>query len=234
MRALGGDHITSACRTCLNAADHLRAVTSLAVEHRQLNLAAAGSLARGAIENGATAFWLIHPRSRDEGLSTRCSGGRRRLMINREQWAISAWEAPQPSRCSSVFDRVIAAALRVCQDRTLAPPNVQRFPNDTTRRRSGVMRNLSVIITACCHHRLPALMTASSVACVAENAGCVADYVALLCWAALGEMAGPCDHDKRSGCGVMILARVRPQAEPVINKEQDHQCQTSARGREDL
>jgi len=32
----------------------------------------------------------------------------------------------------------------------------------------------------------------------------------------------------------MILARVRPQAEPVINKEQDHQCQTSARGREDL
>jgi len=91
------------------------------------------------------------------------------------------------------------------------------------------MRKVSVIITA-----LPALMTASSVACVAENAGCVADYVALLCWAALGEMAGPCDHDKRSGCGVMILARVRPQAEPVINKEQDHQCQTSAGGREDL
>jgi len=119
MRALGGDHITSACRTCLNAADHLRAVTSLAVEHRQLNLAAAGSLARGAIENGATAFWLIHLRSRDEGLSTRCSGGRRRLMINREQWAISAWEAPQPSRCSSVFDWVIAAALRVYQDRAV-------------------------------------------------------------------------------------------------------------------
>jgi hypothetical protein len=41
---LGGYQITSAFRTCLNAAaDHLYAVTSLVVEHRQLNLAATGS-----------------------------------------------------------------------------------------------------------------------------------------------------------------------------------------------
>jgi hypothetical protein len=45
--------------------------------------------------------------------------------------------------------RVIPAALRVHQDRTVGASNVQRFPNDTTRRRSGVMRNVSVIITAC-------------------------------------------------------------------------------------
>jgi hypothetical protein len=87
---LGVYHITSAFRTCLNAAaDHLHAVTRLVVEHRQLNLAATGSLARGA-----TAFWVIHPKSRDERSCTRCSGGRRTLMTNRERWAISALEAP--------------------------------------------------------------------------------------------------------------------------------------------
>jgi hypothetical protein len=64
---LGGFQITTAFRMCLMAAaDHLHALTSLVVEQQRLHLAAPASLARGAIENGATAFWLIHPKSRDE------------------------------------------------------------------------------------------------------------------------------------------------------------------------
>jgi hypothetical protein len=64
---LGGYQITTAFRMCLMAAaDHLHALTSLVVEHQRLHLAAPASLARGAIENGATAFWLIHPKLRDE------------------------------------------------------------------------------------------------------------------------------------------------------------------------
>ncbi len=63
---LGGFQITTAFRMCLMAAvDHLHALTSLVVELERLHLAAPASLARGAIENGATAFWLIHPKSRD-------------------------------------------------------------------------------------------------------------------------------------------------------------------------
>jgi hypothetical protein len=64
---LGGYQITTAFRICLMAAvDHLHALTSLVVELQRLHLAAPASLARGVIENGATAFWLIHPKSRDE------------------------------------------------------------------------------------------------------------------------------------------------------------------------
>jgi hypothetical protein len=64
---LGDYQITTAFRMCLMAAaDHLHALTSLVVELQRLHLAAPASLARGAIENGATAFWLIHPKSRDE------------------------------------------------------------------------------------------------------------------------------------------------------------------------
>jgi hypothetical protein len=243
--SLGGYHITSALLTCLNAAaDHLHAVTSLVVVHRQLNLAATGSLARGAIENGATAFWLIHPRSRDERIvhtlqwwaknahdqqgavgdlgiggapaeqvfvRLRYLASARRLDIKADTRGYASTEVVEyAERYGTTMDgappdhlllrwqlcsgfahgrtwanlvgldakvvrelspgisqmqftntmeralyteagsvRVIPAALRVHQDRTVGASNVQRFPNDTTRRRSGVMRNVSVIITAC-------------------------------------------------------------------------------------
>jgi len=46
--------------------DHLHAVTALVVGQQALHVAAPASLARGVLENAGTAFWLAHPRSRDE------------------------------------------------------------------------------------------------------------------------------------------------------------------------
>jgi hypothetical protein len=54
-------------RLCLTAAaDHLHAVKVLVVEQEMLHIAAPASLARGAIENAATAVWVLGPSQRDE------------------------------------------------------------------------------------------------------------------------------------------------------------------------
>jgi hypothetical protein len=110
-----------------------------------------GSLARVAIENGAKAFWLIHPKSRDERIMHTLQWWAKNLMINRGRWAISALEVPQPSRFfAALISRlprvdmpvptsgaggvgVIAAALRVHQDRTVDASVHQDRADDTSR-----------------------------------------------------------------------------------------------------
>lgn len=67
---LDGYPITSAFHLTLMAAiDHLHALTSLVEVHRMLHVAAPGSLARGVMENAATAFWLIRPPQRNERMT---------------------------------------------------------------------------------------------------------------------------------------------------------------------
>jgi hypothetical protein len=125
---LGSYQMTSAFRTCLNAAaDHLHTVTSLVVEHRQLNLAATGSLARGAIENGATAFWLLHPKSRDERIMHTLHAnlvGRDAKVVREASPGISQMQftnTMERALCITAGGLwVITAALRVHQDRTVA------------------------------------------------------------------------------------------------------------------
>ncbi|WP_416958166.1 hypothetical protein ACNKF0_10515 [Nocardioides sp. T5] len=59
--------VSHAVTQCLMAAiDHAQAVRSLVVTHQELHTAAPGSLARGLVENAATAFWILHPASRRE------------------------------------------------------------------------------------------------------------------------------------------------------------------------
>jgi hypothetical protein len=50
----------------LAATDHLHAAKTLVVDQRVLHVAAPASLARGALENAATAIWLLHPAARNE------------------------------------------------------------------------------------------------------------------------------------------------------------------------
>lgn len=62
-------HVSHVLRMCLTAGvDHLHAVKVLVVEQGVLHVAAPSSLARGALENFATAYWIIGPSSRDERL----------------------------------------------------------------------------------------------------------------------------------------------------------------------
>jgi hypothetical protein len=58
--------VSHSVRMCLVAGvDHLDAVRALLLELRKLHNAAPFSLARGAIENLSTAFWILHPPSRN-------------------------------------------------------------------------------------------------------------------------------------------------------------------------
>ncbi|HVT64630.1 MAG TPA: hypothetical protein VHD81_05725 [Mycobacteriales bacterium] len=66
-RASDPFHVSHLIRQCLNAGiDHLHAAKVLVVDARLLHVAAPSSLARGAIENFAAAFWVLGPRRRVE------------------------------------------------------------------------------------------------------------------------------------------------------------------------
>src|SRR5688572_8074481 len=57
-------HVMRWCITA--AADHLHAVKTLVVDAHVLHVAAPASLARVALENAATAVWVLGPTSREE------------------------------------------------------------------------------------------------------------------------------------------------------------------------
>lgn len=58
--------VSHAIQACLSAGvDHLHAAKRLVVDHGDLHVAAPASLARGAIENLATAYWILRPASRN-------------------------------------------------------------------------------------------------------------------------------------------------------------------------
>jgi hypothetical protein len=60
-------HLCYAIRQCLGAGvDHLHAVKVLVVDQQVLHLAAPASLARGALENFAAAYWILQPAKRTE------------------------------------------------------------------------------------------------------------------------------------------------------------------------
>jgi hypothetical protein len=59
--------VSHVLRMCLTAAvDHLHAVKVLVVDGGILHVAAPSSLSRGALENLATAYWILGPNQRDE------------------------------------------------------------------------------------------------------------------------------------------------------------------------
>jgi len=53
--------VSHAVRLCITAADHLHAVKVLIIDQRVIHVAAPATLARGALENLAAAFWILHP-----------------------------------------------------------------------------------------------------------------------------------------------------------------------------
>lgn len=58
--------VSHVIRLCLTAAtDHLHALKVLVVDNRVVHVAAPASLARGALEVLATAYWVLQPTSRD-------------------------------------------------------------------------------------------------------------------------------------------------------------------------
>lgn len=64
--------VSHAVKACIVAGvDHLHAVKVLIVDAQKLHVAAPASLVRGALENLATAYWILHPSSRVERV-TRC------------------------------------------------------------------------------------------------------------------------------------------------------------------
>lgn len=59
--------VSHVLRLCLTAAvDHLHAVKVLVVDTGVLHVAAPSSLSQGALENLATAYWIVGPSKRDE------------------------------------------------------------------------------------------------------------------------------------------------------------------------
>lgn len=50
----------------VSGTDHMHALKTLVVDAQKLHWAAPASLVRGCLENMATAFWILHPRSRSE------------------------------------------------------------------------------------------------------------------------------------------------------------------------
>jgi hypothetical protein len=63
-------HTSHALKMCLLAGvDHLHAMKVLILDQQVLHIAAPSSLARGALENFATAYWILGPRSRNERVS---------------------------------------------------------------------------------------------------------------------------------------------------------------------
>ena len=59
--------VSHVVRMCLTAGtDHLHAAKTLIVDQGIVHVAAPSSLARGALETFATAFWILHPAQRDE------------------------------------------------------------------------------------------------------------------------------------------------------------------------
>ena len=75
--ALAGDdtaaspyQVSHAFRLCLTAGvDHLHAAKVLVVDNRIIHIAAPASLARGALENFAAAYWMLGPKKRDGRVS---------------------------------------------------------------------------------------------------------------------------------------------------------------------
>jgi hypothetical protein len=66
-RASSPYQVSHCIRMCMAAGiDHLHAVKQLIVDDGTLHLAAPFSLSRGALETFATAFWILHPSSRNE------------------------------------------------------------------------------------------------------------------------------------------------------------------------
>jgi hypothetical protein len=59
--------VSHAARTCLVAGvDHLHAVKALLLDLHVLHIAAPFSLVRGALENLSAAFWILHPKARNQ------------------------------------------------------------------------------------------------------------------------------------------------------------------------
>ena len=59
--------VSHCVRMCLTAGvDHLHAVKTLIVDQQLLHVAAPFSLSRGALENFAAAFWILHPINRND------------------------------------------------------------------------------------------------------------------------------------------------------------------------
>jgi hypothetical protein len=59
--------LSHAVRMCLVAGvDHLQAVKALLLDLHLLHTAAPFSLVRGSLENLSTAFWILHPKNRNE------------------------------------------------------------------------------------------------------------------------------------------------------------------------
>lgn len=66
-RAAAPYQVSHVLRMCLTAAvDHLHAVKVLVVDAGTLHIAAPSSLSRGALENLATAYWILGPSQRNE------------------------------------------------------------------------------------------------------------------------------------------------------------------------
>ncbi len=66
-RASGPYHVSHAVMQCLTAGvDHMHAVKTLVVDQHVLHLAAPSSLSRGALENLATAYWMLSPAKRQD------------------------------------------------------------------------------------------------------------------------------------------------------------------------
>jgi hypothetical protein len=94
-----------------HAVDHLHAVRSLLGDARVLHPYAPYTLLRSAIENAATAVWLLAPPQRSERL-------RRRLKLARHE----AWESGQVRKLvpAEAFEGRRSAEERIAEIRSLA------------------------------------------------------------------------------------------------------------------
>lgn len=113
--ALAGDdrgsapyQVSYAFRQCLNAAiDHLHAAKLLVVDLRVIHIAAPASLARSALENAATAYWILHPRRRDDRILRALRWQSRNI---RDQHTAASHVSPTPLEAQLGKVAAVAAA----------------------------------------------------------------------------------------------------------------------------
>lgn len=103
--------VSHVVRMCLTAGvDHLHAAKVLVVDQRVIHLAVPASLARGALENLATAYWILGPMRRTERIGRALRWYAKNFKD--QETAVAPLNLPNHRSLESTLEKVDAVAQR--------------------------------------------------------------------------------------------------------------------------